>query len=135
LGGGMVSGDHTRMDVLLNPGSRCFCGTQASTKIFRSAGGSGAMHTTRASIGHGALLVWAPDVVQAFADAIYHQRQTILLEPGAGIVLVDWLSSGRVARGERWAFWRYHSRTEIFCSGERLLLDSLLLDTRESDGA
>jgi urease accessory protein len=44
------------------------------------------------------------------------------------LVLVDWLCSGRVASGERWAFQRFKSRNEVFCDGCRVLVDSLLLD-------
>jgi urease accessory protein len=51
--------------------------------------------------------------------------------------LVDWFCSGRVARGERWAFTRLQSCNELFVNGERVLVDSLLLDPSDSplDGA
>jgi urease accessory protein len=73
-------------------------------------------------------LVAAPDPVQAFAGSHYEQRQTFHLAASGNLVLVDWLCSGRAARGERWAFTQYRSRNEVFVDGERWLLDSLRLD-------
>jgi urease accessory protein len=77
------------------------------------------------------LLVFAPDVVQAFADSTYAQRQDFHLAPTAGLVLVDWLASGRTERGEQWAFHRYQSRNQVFVAGERRVIDSLRLDPAE----
>jgi urease accessory protein len=72
--------------------------------------------------------VLAPDPVQPFAGSSYSQLQRFALEPDSGLVLVDWLCSGRLARGERWAFTRFESRIEVFLNSERILFDSLLLD-------
>lgn len=126
-GGGFVTGDQTRLDLTLGPNTRCFFGTQASTKIYRNAGRRACGHETAAELGEQAILVFAPDPVSAFADSTYTQRQEFRLAPGAGLALVDWLSSGRAARGERWAFQRFASRNEVFVNGERVFLDSLCL--------
>ncbi len=128
FGGGMVGGDRTRLDLHLGPQARCFVGTQASTKIYRNPSRAACSHVTQARLEAEALLVWAPDPVQAFADSTYSQHQVFDLAPGAGLVLVDWFSSGRAARGERWKFSRFKSRNEVLVGGERLFLDSILLD-------
>ena len=127
FGGGMVAGDQTRLEISLGTNTRCFLGTQASTKIYRNAGLRAAGHTTRASVAEKSLLIFAPDAVQPFASSSYTQRQEFQLAPGAGLVLVDWFSSGRAARGERWAFNRFQSRNEVFLGGERIFLDSISL--------
>jgi urease accessory protein len=67
--------------------------------------------------------------VQPFANSSYTQRQSFHLGAGAGLVLVDWFSSGRAARGERWAFDHFKSRNDVFLSGERIFMDSILLDS------
>ncbi|HMP83476.1 MAG TPA: urease accessory protein UreD, partial [Verrucomicrobiota bacterium] len=46
-------------------------------------------------------------------------------------VLLDWFSSGRAARGERWAFKHLESRNDVFIGGERALVDSILLSSDE----
>jgi urease accessory protein len=128
FGGGLLAGDEIQLTLELATGSRCFLSTQASTKVYRNPRQRPCGHRLTASLAEDSLLVLAPDPVQLFAGSGYVQRQEFRLEQRAGLVLVDWCSSGRVARGERWAFTRFHSRNEVFVRGERLLLDSLLLD-------
>ena len=150
FGGGMVAGDETRLDIQLGPDTRCFVGTQASTKIYRNPSHRPCSHRVHAEAAENSLLVLAPDPVQAFENSSFRQRQEIFLHPTAGLMLLDWCCSGRVARGERWAFDYYSSRIEVFESapgntntGEatstrnpkpeirnspRVFLDSLLLD-------
>ncbi|CAN0333704.1 unnamed protein product, partial [Ectocarpus sp. 8 AP-2014] len=41
------------------------------------------------------------------------QHQRFLLEHDSSLVLVDWLTSGRMSRGEGWAFNRLESRNEV----------------------
>ncbi|MGD1083941.1 MAG: urease accessory protein UreD [Verrucomicrobiota bacterium] len=128
FGGGFVAGDETSLHIRLGPESRCFVTTQALTKIYRNPRLRPCGHRLSASLEQGSLLVLAPEPIQAFADSAYIQRQEFHLRPAAGLVLVDWFCSGRAARGERWTFTRLQSRNEIFLGGERVLLDSLLLD-------
>lgn len=128
FGGGLVAGDQTRLDLRLGPGARAFLGTQASTKIYRNPSLLPSGHETHATLGPGSLLVFAPDPVQAFAGSSYTQRQEFHLAPDANLVLVDWFSAGRVARGERWEFRHFFSRNEVFRDGERTFLDALRLD-------
>ncbi|HZV34132.1 MAG TPA: urease accessory protein UreD [Verrucomicrobiae bacterium] len=132
-GGGLVAGDEINVTIELDASTRCYFATQASTKVYRNTNRLPCGHTLTAKLGRESLLVLAPDPVQAFAGSHYYQHQEFYLERGAGLVLVDWLSSGRAERGERWAFERYESRNEIFVEGRRLVMDSLLLDP--ADGA
>jgi urease accessory protein len=131
FGGGLVAGDQTRLDLRLGKNTRCFLGTQASTKVYRNPGHRPCGHVTRARLAENSLLVFAPDPVQAFAGSSCSQRQEFHLAGNAGLVLLDWFSSGRAARGERWAFTRFQSRNEVFMEGERVFLDSVLLDAAD----
>lgn len=128
FGGGFVAGDETRLNLRIGRNARCFLGTQASTKIYRNPRRRACGHVTSATIEENALLVFAPDPVQPFAGSSYTQRQTFHLGAGAGLVLVDWFTSGRAARGERWVFDRFQSRNEVFLSGQRIFMDSILLE-------
>ena len=133
FGGGMVAGDRTRLEASIDAGARCFLGTQSSTKVYRNPGHLPCSHELVANIRNDALLILAPDPVQCFADSSYEQRQRFSIERAGSLLLVDWMSAGRTARGERWDFRRYLSRNEIVRDGKRLLLDTLLLDS--TDGA
>jgi len=127
LGGGLVGGDEIRMIVEVGAGSRAVLTTQASTKIYRSL--RPASQDISASIADDALLAMLPDPVVCFADADFSQRQRYDLSARANLVLVDWMTSGRHACGERWAFRRYASRIDIWRSDQRLLYEHLLLDS------
>jgi urease accessory protein len=127
FGGGLVAGDTVALTVDLGKQARCFLTSQASTKVYRNPCDRPCSHHLRAQLGPGSLLALLPDPVQAFSSSRYHQHQTFSLGPESGLVLVDWLCSGRAARGERWAFHSFQSRNEVFLGDTRVLLDSLLL--------
>jgi len=128
FGGGLVAGDKTSLSLRLGADARAFVTTQASTKIYRNPVRRPCGHHLRADLEKGSILVLAPEPIQAFAGSAYQQRQEFHLQPGAGLVMIDWFCSGRVARGERWAFTRLQSSNQFFINGERTLVDSFLLD-------
>jgi len=131
FGGGLVAGDRTQLRVNVSGGARCFLSTQSSTKVYRNPASLPCDHVTHAEVKDDSLLVFTPEPVQAFADSQYTQRQEFFLASGAGLVLLDWFSSGRAARGERWAFNHLESRNDIFIGGERALVDPILLSSDE----
>jgi urease accessory protein len=133
FGGGLLAGDQTRLDLNLGAGAKCFVGTQASTKVYRNPGQLPCGHVTHATLAADSLLIFSPEPVQPFADSVYLQQQEFHLAPGAGLVLLDWFSSGRSARGERWEFAHFQTRNDVFIGGERAFVDSVLFDP--SDGS
>ncbi len=60
--------------------------------------------------------------------ANYQQTQDLHLARGANLVLVDWYTSGRMGRGESWAFARLASETRIHLGEELLLWEPLVLE-------
>lgn len=128
FGGGLVAGDQNDLSVSLGVNARCFLSTQASTKVYRNPDSRPSGHRLHAVLAEGSLLVLAPDPVQAFAGSTYIQQQEFHLQTGASLALVDWCCSGRVARGERWAFGSFQSCNQVFLGKERILIDSLALD-------
>lgn len=129
-GGGLVNGDAVDMRITVGAGAGAFVSTQASTKVYRSP--LGTRSNLRADIADDGLLVIAPDPVVCFADATYRQTQQVDIADRGGLVLLDWVSSGRRAAGERWAFDEYVSRTVVRQDGRLLVHDGLAL--RASDG-
>lgn len=127
-GGGLLGGDRVSLGVRAGEGTRCALGTQASTKVYRSAGGGTSRQALDADVAAGAVLAVAPDPVTCFAGSRYEQRQTFRLAEDASLLLIDWFTSGRAARGERWAFDRYRSDTRVDVAGRTLARDALLLD-------
>ena len=104
-GGGLVDGDRIVLEVDVGPGAAAFLSTQASTKVYRSPRGTGSELHARVSAD--GLFAVIPDPAVCFAAARYGQIQSFDLSARSGLVLVDWVSSGRHVSGERWAFHEY----------------------------
>ena len=109
FGGGLVDGDRLVLDIDVGAGAAGFVSSQASTKVYRSCegherGSARAYRTRRVCLSSRRTRSCAspPPAIE--------QVQRFDLAAGAGLVLVDWLSSGRHAAGERWAFDEYRSQ-------------------------
>ena len=126
LGGGLVGGDEIRVRADVTTGARALLTTQASTKVYRSLRRS--RQSLHANVEAGALLAVVPDPVVCFADADFTQTQRYELHADASLVMVDWITSGRHAAGERWAFSRYESRFDIRRGSQRIFFDALVLE-------
>lgn len=131
FGGGLVDGDRVSLDVDVEAGAAAFLSTQASTKVYRSVRGTSA--ELHARVGPEALLVIAPDPVVCFAASRYRQVQRFDLAPGASLVAIDWMTSGRWASGERWAFREYHAQLSVRVGDTRLVHDVLTLRADDGD--
>lgn len=127
FGGGLVSGDRIDLSVNLGSGASAYMGTQASTKIYRSSQGQGASQAMRVTIDHEGLLVLAPDPVTCYRDAAYDQSQRFDLVGSASLVLLDWLTAGRIASGERWTMRRYRCQNDVYIDGDHVYADATLL--------
>jgi urease accessory protein len=126
LGGGLVGGDEIRVRADVTTGARALLTTQASTKVYRSLRPS--RQSLQASVEADALLAVVPDPVVCFASADFTQTQQYELHADASLVMVDWITSGRYAAGERWAFSRYESRFDIRRGSQRIFFDALVLE-------
>jgi urease accessory protein len=126
LGGGLVEGDAIELEVEVAPGATALLSSMGALRVYRSPRGSRSALSAR--VGEGGLFALLPDPVSCFAGARCEQRTSIALAPGASLVSAELLTSGRAARGERWAFARWSSTLEISCDGRAAVRDALLLD-------
>ncbi len=133
FGGGLVAGDSISLNLKLEAKTKVFLSTQSSTKIYRSHAGASCRQSLSANLGEDSLLIYAPDPLICFAESIYEQKQSFQLRPTSSLFFLDSLTSGRHARGERWAFARYANRTYVRIDDTHLLADSLLLDSADGD--
>ena len=134
-GGGLVGGDKINLKVELEDQTRLVLVTQGSTKLFKSpsrAVVSG--QTLDVKIGSGAALCYLPDPTQPFTGSVYEQRQTFYVEPdgSSSLLMLDWVSEGRRARGESWTLWGWKGRNEVRAfdqkyRGRLLLRDAVML--------
>lgn len=128
-GGGLVGGDAVDLTVRVGHAASAYLGSQAETKVYRPLQGTGARQSLLASLGEGAVFALLPDPVSPYAGSRYDQVQRFDLSPGASLAVLDAVTAGRAARGERWAFARYRSRNEVRVGGRLLLADALRLES------
>ncbi len=127
-GGGLVGGDEVTLKVSAGEGTTCFLGTQSCTKVYRPRlPGLACRQTLDAFVDEAAVLIVAPDPVMCFAGSTFVQRQRFNLAAGASLALVDAVSSGRSANGERWAFDRYETRNDVYIDGLLVARDAIRL--------
>jgi urease accessory protein len=128
FGGGLVAGDRIELHADIGPGAMCVLGTQSQTKVYRSIDGHGALQSIDATVHDDATLLCMPDATTLFADSIFTQRQRFALTESASLLWLDWFTSGRRARGERWQLSRFESRAQITVGKTLVFKDALLLD-------
>ncbi|WP_426757318.1 urease accessory protein UreD [Myxococcus sp. Y35] len=128
FGGGLVDGDHLSLEVEVAPGATALLASQGANRVYRSP--QGCRTDVVARVDEGALLAFVPDPTVCFAGARYAQTLDVRLAPGASLVLADVVTSGRSARGERWAFARYDSTLRVRVGGRALVDERWLLDPR-----
>jgi urease accessory protein len=126
LGGGLVDGDHLSLELDVAEGAAALLSSQGSTRVYRSP--RGCRSELSARVAPGALLALVPDPTMCFAGARYSQHQDVQLAPGASLVLMDVVTAGRSANGERWAFTHYTSSLRVHREGRALLDERWLLD-------
>ncbi|KAG2186591.1 hypothetical protein INT44_002815 [Umbelopsis vinacea] len=155
-GGGMLSGDEVDMTIELNKNADLLLMTQGSTKIFKDREQSavagipisrlpgrdgpvidGASQTIDAFVSPTSMLLLLPDPVTSFKHSIYTSYQKFhLTSDGTStsqLVLLDWFTSGRIARGEKWHFKKYASKIDIRLDGRLLIRDNLVLEDENKE--
>ncbi|XP_010914240.1 urease accessory protein D isoform X1 [Elaeis guineensis] len=128
-GGGIVSGDRISLSIGVGDGCTAAVTTQASTKVYKSVDSKCSEQALEARIGRNALLAIIPDPVTCYSTARYSQKQVFRVFSDSNLVIVDWITSGRHERGEKWEFELYKSTNQIVLEeGQPLFLDSVLLE-------
>lgn len=141
-GGGLVAGDRVDLNIGVRPKSRLALLTQGSTKVYKTLCKSiRSYQNLTVTVEAEAALLLLPDPVQPFKDSSYEQCQIFNVHHSLSSILVlDWLSGGRTARGEAWEFFGWKGRIEIWSlpdlekgTKKKLLVrDSLVLDETSS---
>lgn len=127
FGGGMVSGDVVPLRIRIDPDACCVVTTQSSSKVYKSTGKS-CIQSLDARIEDRGFLLWLPDPLVCYAGSRYQQFQRFDLCATSNLVVLDWLTSGRWNRNERWAFESVITRIELRLNEKLILRESFRLD-------
>ena len=119
--GGLVAGDDLSIHAVLEEGAHVVMTTPSANRVYRSLGEE-SRQSVFLSVAPGAVIEWFPEVTIPFAGSRFAQTMAVTVAEGATALVWDSLASGRVARGERWAFRSLRNEIDLTTeSGARLL--------------
>ncbi|KAG2218256.1 hypothetical protein INT45_006257 [Circinella minor] len=99
-----------------------------TTTATMTTGPSSIQHIV-SNIASNASLLLIPDPVTSFKSSSFSSRQTFNLQDETSqLVLLDWFTSGRLTRGEKWEFKHYSSKIDIRLKDKLVLRDHMVLD-------
>lgn len=132
--GGFVAGDHLSIHADLEEGAHVVMTTPSANRVYRSLEEASRQSVTL-SVAPGAVIEWFPEITIPFAGSRFTQTMAVKLGKGATALIWDSLASGRVARGERWAFTSLRNEIHLItASGARLLERYDVSPDRDSTG-
>jgi len=119
---GLVGGDRLSIHMTLGEGASALVSTPSANRVYRSLGEE-SVQTAEIALGPGAVLEWVPEPTIPFRGARFRQSIHVQLSPGATVLLWDVIASGRVARGERWAFTNLANEINISTADGRSVIE------------
>lgn len=125
--GGLVGGDHLSIDMSLDRDAHVMISSPSANRVYRTEGKVSEQHVN-ITVGPGAILEWLPEHTIPFAGSRFRQILHATLAPGATLLLWDAVASGRIARGERWAFTDLENEIRITTASGSSLLERYVLD-------
>ena len=132
--GGLVGGDHLSIDMNLGQGAQVLISAPSANRVYQTEGLVSEQHVN-ITVGPGAVLEWFPEHTIPFAGSRFRQTLRATLAPGATLLLWDAVASGRIARGERWAFTDLENEIRITTASGSALLERYVLDPATDLGA
>ncbi len=125
--GGLVGGDRLSIDMTVGQDAHVLISAPSANRVYRTEGMVSEQHVDL-MIESGAILEWFPEHTIPFAGSRFRQSLKATLAPGATLLLWDALASGRIARGERWAFTDLENEIRITTASGSSLLERYVLD-------
>lgn len=131
--GGFVGGDQLSLRARLGPRAHVLFSTPSANRIYRSASDP-SIQSVDLIVGPDAIVEWLPEVTIPFAGSRFCQRIHAELGTGATLLLWDAIASGRMARGERWAFASLDNEIRISTASGQSVLERYHLNPTERGG-
>lgn len=124
--GGVVGGDHLRIEVEVNPGAHALITTPAAGKFYRSAGLPAQQRQTLKVAAEGTL-EWFPLETIIFSGARVDAATKIELASSSRFIGWDILCFGRPACGEHFDRGVFDQRFEVWLDGAPLRMERVLV--------
>lgn len=130
--GGVTQGDRFRIDLDVQPDAKAHVTTQGSTKTHRMEKNY-ARSCVDITVEDGGYLEYIPDPTILYRDSRYQQTIDLDVHDGATAVVSEIIVPGRLARGERFEYDRYHSTVRADYAGTRVLTDTIDISPDEDE--
>ncbi|XP_071042747.1 uncharacterized protein [Parasteatoda tepidariorum] len=118
FGGGLVEGDSITINLIVSEKCCLLVTSLSFPKVYRCENNIESQQFLKCDVEADALLCVLPDPLVCYEKALYLQTQTFHLADDANLVLLDWFTSGRYERGERWQFSRLKTVSTIYINGQ-----------------
>jgi urease accessory protein len=98
--GGLAGGDRLEVAARVAAGAHLIVSTASAERVYRSCGPETRVEC-RLTAGPGATLEWLPQQTLFYEASRYRRRITIEADPSARVTVLEAMTLGRIARGER----------------------------------
>ena len=116
---GIFDDDVIELDATVETGAHLVLTSPSSSRVYRSRSGSYAAVKQTLRVQAGASLEYFPEPFIPHAGARYRQHNELHVAPGAGLMFFEWLTPGRVAKGEVFQYEELRWDTDVWF-GEKL---------------
>ncbi|MFN0125105.1 MAG: urease accessory protein UreD [Verrucomicrobiales bacterium] len=116
---GLFDGDEVDLALTVEPGARVVLTTPSACRIHRARGERPAVMRQEITVRAGGFAEYFPEPVIPQSGARYHQETTLRVDPGGTLLFFEWLTPGRVAHGELFAYAALQWHTDLWI-GESL---------------
>jgi urease accessory protein len=130
---GLLDGDALRIRFDVGEGCKLRVTTQSYAKVFRSSASVGASQHVELNLAANTELRWLPQPTVPFAGSVARFVTDARVDPTGKLLLIDTLTAGRSAMGERFCFESYRSRTSVRVGGKLAFLDNCRLVPSEAN--
>ena len=133
LGGGIVEGERYNINVELKENVRAIVTTQAASKVYKCENSYESFQETTLKLEENSILEYITDPVILYKDAVYRQENNIYMTKSSTLIYTDGITSGWSPDKKRFQYEKAKLKTNIYMDGVPVLLDNMLINTREDD--
>ncbi len=122
-GGGLLNGDHSRIEVTCGMDTCAYVGTVGATRLLPSD--IECTQTVTLRLESGSVLTYLPEPLIPCAGARYAQHTVVHIDPGAAAAIGEIIAPGRLGSGERFAYQRLTIGARVLRMGRLVLVERL----------
>jgi urease accessory protein len=130
---GLFDGDEVELAAHVESDAKLILTTPSASRIYHSRSGKPAIVRQRVSVENGGFVEFIPEPIIPQAGAIYHQQTTLEAATGAEMIFFEWLTPGRVASGEVFAYRQLNWETEVRWNGNLVAKERYRLNPTEPE--